>query len=201
MKNLPIPMSPPQVTPQILLREGDSELILFSGYFESLELAQLSERVTWQQNKIRVFGRVFDEPRLTAWYGPSYSYSSVKWPQQDMPAFLSSITDLLKTLCDVEFNSVLLNYYRNGEDSMGWHSDNEPEMDTRCIASVSLGASRVFALRRGKSGKSQRTTLSHGDLLCMRNLQDGWQHSIPKKSGTTGPRLNMTFRRIISVKA
>jgi alkylated DNA repair dioxygenase AlkB len=189
-------MSKLQVVPEILVREGGSELIVFRNCFNRYDLQEFSERVPWQHNKIRIFGKEHDEPRLTAWYGPAYSYSGIQWRAQSMPDYLLDITNALRDLCQFEFNSVLLNYYRNGSDSMGWHSDNEREMDTYCIASISLGASRVFAMRKGKSGKSTRTTLHHGDLLLMLNMQDGWQHSIPKSMRCTEPRLNMTFRRI-----
>ncbi|MFM7105778.1 MAG: alpha-ketoglutarate-dependent dioxygenase AlkB family protein [Flavobacteriales bacterium] len=185
-----------EVVPEILLREGESALVVYRNCFAGYGINELSGRVIWQQNKIRLFGKEYDEPRLTSWYGPAYSYSGIKWPAQPMPDFLLEISDEIKGLYKVDFNSVLLNYYRNGSDSMGWHSDNEPEMDTHCIASVSLGASRVFALRRGKSGKSLRTMLHHGDLLVMINLQELWQHCVPKSSGSNDPRMNMTFRRI-----
>lgn len=185
-----------QVNPEILLSEGDSELIVYRNCFSRYDMNEFSERIAWQQNTIRVFGKEYDEPRLTAWYGPAYSYSSISWPAQQLPDFLIEIITELSSICEIEFNSVLMNYYRNGIDSMGWHSDNEREMDTFCIASISLGASRVFAWRKGKAGKSQRATLQHGDLLLMFNLQEGWQHSIPKSLRTTEPRLNMTFRRI-----
>lgn len=194
-------MSPVRETPEILLREGSSQLILFPGQYKLLLLENFTKRIFWQQNKIQVFGKQYDEPRLTAWYGPEYSYSRIHWPKKPMPDFLIEIINDLHKYCEVEFNSVLLNYYRDGADSMGWHSDNEPEMDTRWIASISLGGSRIFALRKGKSGASIRTTLEHGDLLLMKNLQDGWQHSIPKKTGSVGPRLNMTFRRILDLPA
>jgi len=190
-------MSPNQV-PEILLCDKDSELIVYAGYFQELNLVEIKSQIDWRQNKIRMFGKWFDEPRLTAWFGPAYTYSGIHWPSLAMPDFLDCIAKKLQKLLDVEFNSVLMNYYRDGIDSMGWHSDNEREMDTRCIASISLGATRVFALRKGKAGKSFRTQLHHGDLLVMNHLQEDWQHSIPKSKAGIGPRINMTFRRIES---
>lgn len=184
--------------PEILLREGDSQLIIYTRCFQDLKLDDFFTQIEWRQNKIRVFGKEYDEPRLTAWFGPAYKYSGIQWRALEMPEFLMKIAHRLRVLCGMDFNSVLMNYYRAGSDSMGWHSDNEHEMDTRCIASVSLGASRLFALRKGRSGKSLRTHLHHGDLLVMNNLQEGWQHCIPKVKGNVGPRLNMTFRYIRS---
>lgn len=193
-------MNPLKEAPEILLREGESSLLLFKRSFYRYEMENLIERIAWRQNKIRLFGKEYDEPRLTAWYGPAYCYSGIQWPEKSMPEFLLEISRVLSEQFSVNFNSVLLNYYRDGNDSMGWHSDNEREMDTHCIASISLGESRVFALRKGTSGKSLRTVLHHGDLLVMFHLQEEWQHSIPKQPRLKGPRLNMSFRRIISNK-
>ena len=98
------------------------------------------------------------------------------------------------------FNAVLCNYYRNGADSMGWHSDNEPEIDQMMIASVSFGETRRFGVRERSSRATQSFNLQHGSLLIMENFQKDWQHCIPTSKRPMNPRLNLTFRHIIAPK-
>ncbi|NQX91339.1 MAG: alpha-ketoglutarate-dependent dioxygenase AlkB, partial [Flavobacteriales bacterium] len=137
-----------------VFKDGEAEAVLFSAIAMDLELAEIAELVNWKQNTIKVFGKEYLEPRLTEYYGPEYQYSSIRWPQQPFPEWLSPLHSKICELVEFPFNSVLLNYYRHGQDSMGWHRDNEPEMDSSLIASVSFGAERVFKIRHRDSNKT-----------------------------------------------
>ena len=110
------------------------------------------------------------------------------------------IRDLNREVSDAagfEFNAVLVNGYRNGQDTMGWHRDNEPEIDATCIASVSLGATRTFKIRDRRNQSVLNVELGHGDLLVMENLQDVHEHSVPRRAKVKEPRMNFTFRRLV----
>lgn len=161
-------------------------------------LPKLLKEIDWQQNQIRIFGKSHPEPRLTAWFGPPYTYSSISWPPKEMPGFLAEIIAKINDIKPFEYNAVLLNQYRNGNDSMGWHRDNEKEIDSKLIASLSLGASRKFKLRHRHKALQHELMLHHGDLLLMENMQEHWEHSIPKSSIIHQTRINLTFRHIIS---
>jgi len=111
-----------------------SSLVYKPSVFSNLSTEQISSQVNWRQNNITIFGKTHPEPRLTAWYGPPYKYSSIQWEAQKMPGFLEALQRETEHHCNFKFNAALLNYYRNGQDSMGWHSDDEPEIDQTCIA-------------------------------------------------------------------
>lgn len=185
----------------------DAEVFLDQAFFSSADsdrlFQQLSEQIAWRQEKIRLYGREFRQPRLTAWYGDagaSYTYSNLTL--QPLP-WLPSL-DEIRVRCNqaagVVFNSVLLNLYRDGQDRMGWHQDNEPELGTNpVIASVSFGATRRFQFRHKK--RRDLTTISldltDGSLLLMKGpTQHHWRHQVPKTSTETGARINLTFRVI-----
>lgn len=167
-------------------------------------LAHLTRTVAWEQRSIRLFGRLVPQPRLTAWYGDpaaTYAYSGLRWePRPWLPA-LAELRRQVQAATGAAFNSVLLNLYRTGQDSMGWHADDEPELGPApVIASVSLGATRQFRLRPRPAGAAAGTpargvALPGGSLLLMRPpTQQHWQHALPKTTRPTGPRLNLTFR-------
>ena len=151
----------------------------------------------WRQNDIRVFGQWHKEPRLTAWWGPSYQYANVSWPSRPLSGEVGELTNRVMQLAGAEFNGVLINGYRDGQDSMGWHRDNEPEIDTTSIASLSLGATRTFKIRDRRSKQVLDVDLGHGDLLVMEHLQDAHEHSVPKRKKVSAPRMNFTFRRLV----
>lgn len=162
-------------------------------------LAQLIDTLDWEQRRLRMFGKMVAEPRLSAWYGDeSYTYSGVTLDPRPMTAELVE----LKTLCESEsgarFNSVLVNYYRNGADSMGWHADDEPELGAApVIASLSLGATRRFRFRHRHTRAIVEHDLTSGSLLVMSGAcQSSWVHSIPKQKKVSGARVNLTFRWI-----
>jgi alkylated DNA repair dioxygenase AlkB len=183
--------------PEIIELSEFSSLHYFPCFYPDQIFQQLLSNVDWQQRKIRMFGKWHDEPRLTAWFGPAYQYANVQWPKTEMPDLLDPLLQAVKERASFPFNAVLLNYYRNGNDSMGWHRDNEPEIDDRCIASVSFGAERIFSVRNKMSKATHRLLLQNGSLLLMINAQKEWEHALPKRKKLTEARLNLTFRRVI----
>lgn len=167
-------------------------------------LTYLQEQIEWRQEDIRIFGKTIPQPRLTAWYGEegkSYTYSGLTWEPLPWTEELQKIRNRIEALNGgLSFNSVLLNLYRDGKDSMGWHADDEPELgENPVIASVSFGAARRFHLKHRHYPKTDRLNLelTHGSLLIMSgSTQHFWLHQIPKTAKITGPRINLTFRYI-----
>ncbi|MBD0786228.1 alpha-ketoglutarate-dependent dioxygenase AlkB [Vibrio sp. Y2-5] len=159
----------------------------------------LKNELDWQQEEIRMFGKKVLQPRLQAWHGDRpYTYSGLSMqPHPWTPTLLE-----LKTACEAvaehTFNSVLVNLYRNGQDSMGWHQDNETELGTNpVIASLTLGESRRFVLRHLSTKEKYEVELGHGSLLIMAGeTQHYWQHSVPKTTKNKEERINLTFRHI-----
>ena len=158
----------------------------------------------WEQLRLCVFGREVRAPRLTAWYGDPgarYAYSGVVHEPLPWPDCLATLRARLCARLGVGFNSALANLYRDGRDSMGWHSDDEPELGEQpVIASVSLGARRRFRLRHRvrKDVEPIELELEHGSLLAMwGSTQDHWKHSLPKTAGCREVRVNLTFRRVV----
>lgn len=164
---------------------------------------QLRSDIPWRQPRVRIAGREIDSPRLAAWFGDPgavYRYSgTINEPLPWLPA-LDALRRDVEAECRSSFNSVLANLYRDGDDSMGWHSDAEPELgDQPVIASVSLGSARRFLLRhrRRKEIAGLRLSLEPGSLLLMRGqTQHCWRHSVPKTRQSCGPRINLTFRYV-----
>lgn len=187
---------------------GDGELYYFPAAFspeENVELlASLQEQINWTQRSLNMFGKTVTMPRLLAWYaapGIQYAYSGGTSPHNNWTETLLRIKARVESLTQATFNGALLNLYRNGQDSMGWHSDNEPSLGKNpIIASASFGAARHFHLRhRQKSYAPIKLLLEPGSLLLMSGaLQHHWQHQLPKTRQTIGPRINITFRNIIS---
>ena len=164
-------------------------------------LAQLTAEVAWEQRSIRIFGQEIPQPRLTAWYGTReahYTYSGLTWEPRPFTPALQALRQQVAAATSFRFNSVLLNYYRDGRDSMGWHADDEPELGPEpAIASLSLGATRRFRLRSraGLIHPPFGLDLPSGSLLLMCGpTQQHWQHALPKTARPIGPRLNLTFR-------
>lgn len=185
----------------------DAEVVLYRDVWEPDTAAslcrQLLEEIAWEQHELKLFGRRVAAPRLSAWYGDSdvdYGYSGLRLTPRPWTGPLLAIRQAVQALCDHHFNSVLLNRYRDGRDSMGWHSDDEPELGAEpLIASVSFGAQRVFRLRHRR-----RRDLTHGlalpdasVLLMSGATQRCWQHCVPKTRRYCAQRLNLTFRSVV----
>ena len=187
----------------------DAEITMFRNvqlgqdYGELLQ-ALISE-TCWRSEMIKMWGKSTPQPRLIAWYGDpgaKYAYSGIELKPEPWTESLLDIKRRVEMLSRHHFNSVLLNYYRNHRDSMGFHSDDEPELgDQPTIASLSLGDERKFQLKH-KYRKDLRLVtipLLDGSLLIMRgNTQEKWKHGIPKERIPCGPRINLTFRYIAS---
>ena len=186
----------------------ENQVFLYPDFFNNQEaghfLEALIEKIQWQQEQIIVFGRNVTVPRLIAWHGDAhvcYRYSGIDHIASPWNTTLTDIRDRVSDYVSESFNGVLLNLYRNGQDSMGWHSDDEPEMGSHpVIASVSLGQERNFQLRRKDNHKNKiNLVLPHGSLLLMQgNTQLEWQHQLPKSRRVMTPRINLTYRKIIS---
>ncbi len=169
-------------------------------------LASLRHAIPWEVHRIRLFGRELPAPRLSCWIGDpgaDYTYSRTRFAPRPWPEQLAALRTRVETACDTRFNSVLANFYRDGNDSMGWHSDDEPELGARpVIASLSLGSERCFRLRRklprgvrATMNDTLRLCLPHGSLLYMAGeTQRHYRHDLPKTRGTVAARLNLTFR-------
>lgn len=160
----------------------------------------LFQEIAWEQRQISFFGQSVNQPRLVAWYGDPdavYTYSNTVFEPLPWIAPLTEIKRRVETIADVTFNSVLCNLYRNGSDSMGLHSDDEPELRAiPVIASVSFGATRTLHFRhKQRKDLKYALELTHGSLLVMKGTtQQFWKHGIPKTSKPVGPRINLTFR-------
>lgn len=164
---------------------------------------QLKDRLAGQQTVLSLYGKRMPIPRLNAWYGDrgsGYSYSGAHFSPQPWTPELQDLRSRLESFCEKRFNSVLANLYRDGKDSVAWHSDNEPELGPEpYIASLSLGAPRRFCLRHIATGRTSAIELAAGDLLLMSGqLQACWQHQVPKSRRSVGPRINLTFRHVFS---
>ena len=161
------------------------------------------EHLDFQQEEIRVYGRLHNVPRLTAAFGEgglAYQYSGITSEASPFPPFLARLRDKVQRTADCEFNFVLINVYRDGRDRVGWHSDDEPGLGPRVdVASVSLGAPRAFKMRRkSRQGETLSQVLRHGSLLLMRHpTQIHWQHCVPQQRRVKSTRYNLTFRNVV----
>lgn len=166
-------------------------------------LARLEREVPWERHVLRMFGRELPSPRLSCWIGDAharYTYSGVRFDPRPWTPTLSALRARIGAACASPFDSVLANRYADGADAMGWHADDEPELGPRpVIASLSLGATRRFALRHRASGAKRTLELVPGSLLVMRgDTQTAWQHALPRTARPCGLRINLTFRRIVA---
>ena len=182
----------------------DADIVYYPGFFAAEEadkiFSQLLNEIPWQQDNIKVYGKIHAQPRLTALFGNDgkpYSYSNITMIPQPWNVLLQKIKLRIEAVCGVSFTTVLLNLYRDGKDSNGWHADNEKELGKNpVIASLSFGAERIFQLRHNSKLK-QSIILENGSLLLMKGTtQHYWKHQIPKTAKPIGPRINLTFRVI-----
>ena len=163
----------------------------------------LKSQTPWQQDSLNFGGNSVPIPRLQAWIGDEksrYSYSGLTLSPLPWTPLLRKLKKQIENACASEFNSVLLNYYRDGRDSVAWHSDDEKELgNDPVIASLSLGVARRFELKH-KTKKHLRATceLGNGSLLFMgKGVQQHWSHQIPKQDEINTGRINLTFRQIL----
>ena len=162
-------------------------------------LATSIEKVPWRQDFIHMMGKKIPIPRLQNWYcdtGASYTYSRIKLLALEFPSWMEDLRRRVELSTSETFNAILVNYYRDGKDSNDWHSDDEKELGAYpVIASVSIGAERVFHLRHKVTKQKIKMNLPHGSLLVMgAGIQEYWQHKLSKTSLQVGPRINLTLR-------
>jgi alkylated DNA repair dioxygenase AlkB len=185
----------------------DADLKFMRSFYEKSQadhyLKLLLKETPWRQDSINVWGKTHLQPRLTAWYGDpgtSYSYSGIRLQPLAWTATLQAIKIAVEEVANSRFNSVLINLYRDHQDSVGWHSDDEPELGHNpVIGSVSLGETRTFKLKhkRNRQEKPLAIDLTHGSLLLMAGpTQECWHHAIDKERMSKQPRINLTFRSI-----
>ena len=184
----------------------DADLHFMHGFYPPDEcaglLAALLEQTPWRQERIEVWGKVHDQPRLTSWHGDPgtrYTYSGITLDTCPWTPALARMRQDVEAATGQRFNSVLLNLYRDQHDCVGWHSDNERELGRApLIASLSLGATRSFRLRhRERAHPPVNISLTDGSLLLMAgDTQRNWQHAVPRETREKGPRINLTFRQI-----
>ncbi|WP_255534724.1 alpha-ketoglutarate-dependent dioxygenase AlkB [Polynucleobacter sp. JS-Polo-80-F4] len=164
-------------------------------------MSQLQSSLSWKPEQLMMFGKLVTTRRKVAWVGDpqcSYTYSGVQKFPQAWTSDLILIKKHLEEISQAEFNSCLLNLYYDGDDGMGWHSDDEKELDPRSpIASLSLGAKRKFAFRNKKDKETMSLFLESGSALIMHApTQEYWQHALLKTKTASDIRMNLTFRKI-----
>jgi alkylated DNA repair dioxygenase AlkB len=183
----------------------NGEYLFYPNFFAKSEsdifFQKLKSEIEWKQESMNMYGKKINFPRLTAWYGDNdkpYSFSGITLSPKLWNEELLSIKSKIQLIAKVHFNSVLLNLYRDGNDSISWHTDAEKELGINpVIASVNFGATRKFQLRHIKTKEKLEIELTHGSLLIMQGeLQHFWQHQVPKTSQKVGERINLTFRVI-----
>lgn len=187
------------------LLPADGAAYLFEDWLssETDELFRsLAKEVDWKQDEVVMFGKRITMRRLTAWYGDEpfdYTYSQVSRKALPWTETLAEIKTEVEKISGEAFNSCLLNFYHDGEDYMGWHSDDEPELDpTASIASVSLGAERKFSFKHRRTKETVSVFLESGSLLLMKPpTQEHWLHTLRKSKKVSEGRINLTFRRMI----
>ncbi len=191
---------------KIILSLPDLDAIYYPNFYSSEEAStlfeELKKKTKWQQDDITVYGKTHPQPRLTSFHSleqMSYSYSGITMDTIPFSPILVQIKNKIEENIEEKFNAVLLNLYRDGMDSMGWHSDDEKELGKNpAIASITLGEERMFHLKH-KNNKELKSKLllQNGSLLLMKGkTQHFWQHQIPKSKKVNGSRINLTFRLI-----
>lgn len=197
--------TPSLFPPSGVIVDEDGRAEVFPGFLGHEDadtmFAELLRDVRWEQADLVVFGRRTTEPRMSVWCaddGVPYVYSGTKRTAHPIPSVLEPLRERIEEVTRARYNSVLINLYRDGNDRLGWHADNEecngPEPT---IASISLGAERRFDLRHRGTGRTERVLLPHGSLLVMSGtLQRHWLHQVPPMKRVTAPRINLTFRHV-----
>ncbi|WP_370476768.1 alpha-ketoglutarate-dependent dioxygenase AlkB family protein [Tamlana flava] len=195
-----------RLNPCINLELKDADVIYYPNFFNNNEaddfFNKLLKDIEWRQDNITIFGKTFEQPRLTAFYATnnnSYTYSNIKMKPLPFEGELLAIKNMIDEELKIEFTSCLANLYRSGKDSNGWHADDEKELGKNpVIASISFGTERIFHLKHKKDKfLKAKLVLQHGSLLLMKGeTQHNWLHQIPKTQKDIGKRINLTFRII-----
>lgn len=191
---------------EIHLNMPDAEVIYLPHFFNNKEAGEwynfLLENIPWQQDAIKIYGKSHLQPCLTAFFGSenlNYSYSNLKMKAHLWTPELLDLKSRVENISGCTFNSVLLNLYRNGKDSNGWHADNEKELGQNpIIASLTLGSERFFHLKHNNLPDiKSKIKLENGSLLLMKgSTQHFYKHQIPKTQQVISPRINLNFRTI-----
>lgn len=185
----------------------DGSALLFPKFLETTQTSQIFQQIMdetpWEMPEMVMFGKKYPQAGLSTWFtntGVNYVYSGITRTPYVMTPLLNDIMNSCTLKSGAQYNSVLVNLYRDGSDSVSWHSDNEAVNGSEpTIASVSLGATRRFDLRHKESGETVRVDLEDGSLLVMSGLsQHCWVHQIAKTKTKVGPRINLTFRRVVT---
>jgi len=185
----------------------DAKVIFCRNFFNSHKSDEIFQillnEIHWRQDRMKLYGKEIDLPRKTAWYddrNKSYTFSGIHLDPEPWTPTLLYVKERIEEVAEVQFNSVLLNLYRHGNDGISWHTDAEPELgENPIIGSVSFGGARRFMFRhRQDQDLKSEIELTHGSFLLMAGeTQHFWQHQIPKTSKKVEPRINLTFRVII----
>lgn len=177
----------------------DGSAVYHRDLFADLSVQQFVDTIPWQGGQATLFGRQYQIPRLQQWFGPQpYRYSGMQLPARPLPALVEALRHRVARAAGHEFNAALVNLYRDGNDCVGWHADDEPELgDEPVLASVSLGAARRFCLRHKKRRGRVDLVLEHGSLLVMSGpIQRHWHHALPRERDLGAPRVNLSFRTV-----
>lgn len=182
----------------------DADTVLYPQFLEDADalFQRLHDELSWRQEYLSLFGKRIAQPRLSLYQGDvPYTYSGLSLAAAPWHPVLADLRNRCAALAGTPFNTVLANLYRDGSDSMDWHADDEAELGPEpVIASVSLGSPRRFQMRRkDKTGATHCLTLGNGDVLIMGpKSQVHWLHRVPKTKTAVGPRINLTFRRVVN---
>lgn len=197
----PIVNEPQQLLPY------DGQAIYYGSTFSFAEIQELKklllDEIAWENDQIRMFGKEIITKRKVAWYGDRpfiYRYSNSSKTALPFTSTLNRIRKRIESISGEKYNSCLLNLYHNGEESMGWHSDNEKELKKYgAIASVSFGAERRFCFKHRNTQEKKEIELENGSLLVMKGtIQENWLHQLPPSRKIKESRINLTFRTIVS---
>lgn len=188
----------------MMLSLPEADISFVAGFLADANalFEEVRDTSAWQDQILRMYGKEIPLPRRTAWYGDpetAYTYSGIRNTPLPWTKAITKIRQAVQDHCGLTFNSVLLNQYRTGKDSVAWHADDEPELGTNpVIASISLGATRRFNFKHKRSPyRGTSIDLTHGSLLVMKGpTQANWLHQIPKTTKPVGARINLTFRAV-----
>ena len=163
---------------------------------------ELNDTIAWKNDEVLIFGKLIITNRKVAWYATSnidYTYSNISKKALPFTPTLLSLKQIIEQKTGETYNACLLNLYENGSEGMGWHSDDEKELEPLAsIASLSLGSERKFSLKHKQNKQTVSVILENGSLLEMKNeTQLFWKHALPKTTKVLGPRINLTFRKMV----